>query len=196
MSYLSVLDHPPNMLSVVQKRPQYLQNKRRDNVGKMRRNSNHVMKFSDLVGFVQLASDTANDPVYGKVTTTTGSVQDGKITKRANVSKSTNFAVNADTNVACQMCKGKHDLDDCKQFLTMPVNERRSYLQQNNLCFACYDTGHTSKGCLHKRTCKICGKRHPSALHIDNFVFQSTKSLQSGNAPRYPMDGWMDESGL
>ncbi len=121
--------------------------------------------------------DTANDPLYGKVPTTTGSVQGGKTAKRTNGSKSTNFAVNTGTNVACQICKGKHDLDDCKQFLTKSVNERRSYLQQNNLCFACYNTGHTSKGCLHKRTCKTCGKRHHTALRIDNFVFQSTKSF-------------------
>ncbi len=54
MSYLSVLDHSPNMLSVVQKIPQYLQNKWLDNVGITRRNSNHGMKFSDLVDFISL----------------------------------------------------------------------------------------------------------------------------------------------
>ena len=49
MSDLNVLDHPPNMLSVVQKLPQYLQNKWRDNVGEMRRNSNHLRNLTDQI---------------------------------------------------------------------------------------------------------------------------------------------------
>jgi hypothetical protein len=66
LSHLNVLDHPQNLLSVVQKLPFYLQNKWREYVGKMRQTHQKLMQFQDLAEFVASASDTANDPVYGK----------------------------------------------------------------------------------------------------------------------------------
>ncbi len=52
------------MLSAVHKLPQYFQNKWRENVAKARRDGN-IPNFKDLASFVQLAAETANDPVYG-----------------------------------------------------------------------------------------------------------------------------------
>ena len=37
------------------------------------------------------------------------------------------------------------------------------------MCFACYGSNHISRGCTKKKTCRKCGKRHPTALHIDGF---------------------------
>ena len=37
------------------------------------------------------------------------------------------------------------------------------------LCFSCYGNNHVSKGCLQKRKCTKCGRRHPSALHDVRF---------------------------
>ena len=38
------------------------------------------------------------------------------------------------------------------------------------MCFGCYGSNHISKGCMKKRTCIKCGKQHPSAMHIENFI--------------------------
>ncbi len=52
----------PNMLNVVHKLPQYLQNKWHENVAKARRDGN-IPNFQDLASFVTLAAETANDTV-------------------------------------------------------------------------------------------------------------------------------------
>ncbi len=188
LSHLSELNHPPNMLTVIQKLPNHLQNKWRDQVSKARRYSNRILVYADLVEFVQLASDTANDPVYGR---DSGSFTDqttagNKARKRPNGPgpKSGSFATGVkhcdkDSVHMCPLCKGTHDLDDCETFLSKSVDERRSFLQKSRLCFACYGSNHMSKGCTFKRTCKQCGKPHPTALHVNNFVWKSRSQLSS-----------------
>ena len=37
------------------------------------------------------------------------------------------------------------------------------------MCFACYGHDRLSKGCMKKRTCPTCGRKHPTALHDDNY---------------------------
>jgi len=65
VSHLSVLNHAPNMQSIVMKLPAFMQNKWRDNVSRMRRQSK-IVCFQDLVEFVIIAADSANDPVYSR----------------------------------------------------------------------------------------------------------------------------------
>ena len=66
ISHLAVLNHPPNMQAVVQKLPFALQTKWRENVVKTRRKDGKIAGFAELVEFLEYASESANDPVYGK----------------------------------------------------------------------------------------------------------------------------------
>ena len=66
ISYMRVLDHAPNMQSVVSKLPANLQAKWRDQVLKKKRREDGVTCFADLAKFVEYASESANDPVFGK----------------------------------------------------------------------------------------------------------------------------------
>jgi hypothetical protein len=68
----------------------------------------------------------------------------------------------------CYFCQKQHDLDDCPDFKKKTVDERRAFIMEQKMYFACYGYNHTSKGCLRKRTCKLCGKKHPTAMHVDN----------------------------
>ena len=70
---------------------------------------------------------------------------------------------------SCKMCGKTHDLDDCKEYLTKTLQGRREFLKDKDLCFACYQAGHRSKGCAQRKTCKTCSRRHPTGLHDDNF---------------------------
>lgn len=68
----------------------------------------------------------------------------------------------------CPGCSKSRDLDECSNYLSQSVEDRRKFLIKNLLCFACY--GHTSKNhdartCRRRRKCKICNKLHPSGLH-------------------------------
>ena len=66
IAHMAVLNHPPNMQSIVQKLPSNLQTKWRENVVKSRRKDGTVAGFEDLTKFVEYASESANDPIYGK----------------------------------------------------------------------------------------------------------------------------------
>ena len=63
---MCALDHAPNMQSVVSKLPANLQSKWRDQVLKKKRSEGGVISFADLADFVEYASESANDPVFGK----------------------------------------------------------------------------------------------------------------------------------
>lgn len=72
--------------------------------------------------------------------------------------------------VICHFCKKNHD---CFQFLAKSLEERKAYLKENRLCFACYNSGHVSRKCNERKQSKTCLKFHPSSLHGD---------FQKGNA--------------
>lgn len=68
----------------------------------------------------------------------------------------------------CIMCGALHSLDDCGKFLGMALPDRKKYAMSKHLCFGCLKQGeHISKDCLAKKTCKTCGRRHPTSLHGD-----------------------------
>ena len=56
--------------------------------------------------------------------------------------------------------------------------ERKEFLREKGLCFACYDAGHRSNGCAKRRTCRTCSHRHPTGLHDDNFRINQVVSKQ------------------
>lgn len=195
LSHMTVLNHAPNMQNAVQKLPSYLQNKWRDHVLKLRLNNARAANFRDLVHFVQFAAEAANDPIYSKHAIYKPA-SDVKLTNMAKSSnhRSSTFATNMEQNVTsytavaskqetakndgndraykqpCQFCNGYHDIDVCYKFNNQSIDKRRLFLKNNHMCFGCYGTNHIAKGCTKKRTCKKCGKKHPSALHVDNFV--------------------------
>ncbi|XP_028415683.1 uncharacterized protein LOC114539211 [Dendronephthya gigantea] len=155
ISHLCVLDHAPNMQAVVSKLPFHLQAKWRDLVAKIRRDNAKIANFENLTDFVQSAADAANDPVFGKDALSKGKENSKKFERRdGSQSKNQNFS-----------------------FVTNPtlktVEQRKEYLKQNKMCFACYEKNHISKGCLRKRKCKKCNKPHPSALHIEDFKLEN-----------------------
>ena len=49
------------------------------------------------------------------------------------------------------------------------------------MCFSCYGQNHIARGCLQKKTCKSCGKKHPTALHIPDFQFKKRENEQKIN---------------
>lgn len=203
LSHMNVLDHAPNLQIMVQKLPMYLQQKWRDVVARLRGQHfrSESAKFADLVNFVSQAAESATDPVFGRdallksdykiksKTSSDFSKFKGKGRKpevssfatKPSVSKSNTDASKESSKTSCLDCKGQHDIDDCQVFGSKSIDEKRTFLRENSLCFACYGQDHVSKGCLKKRTCKICHKKHPTAMHLDEFTFSR---ITSGGAPK------------
>ena len=65
------------------------------------------------------------------------------------------------------MCNGQHDLDECKVFNDMTVEERSKFLSKQKPWYGCYEVispKHTARN-WPRRNCKICLAKHPTGLH-------------------------------
>lgn len=67
----------------------------------------------------------------------------------------------------CVVCGGDHYIFRCKQFIEMPIPEKKVFIERNNLCFNCLIPNHGVKNCKQRTHCRICGKRHHSLIHVE-----------------------------
>lgn len=65
----------------------------------------------------------------------------------------------------CVLCKGKHNLATCKNFLEKPFKERLELCISRGICFSCFSQGHTARQCKQKTHCEVCKKPHATTLH-------------------------------
>ena len=65
----------------------------------------------------------------------------------------------------CLLCKGKHSLITCKDFLEKSVKERQHLCMSKGLCFSCLSPRHTARHCKRKIQCELCKKPHATFLH-------------------------------
>lgn len=63
--------------------------------------------------------------------------------------------------------KEGHTLDDCMTFSSKPMNIRKKFFREHNLCFKCgHSNEHLAKACTERVKCKVCEQTtHPTALH-------------------------------
>ncbi|XP_071088920.1 uncharacterized protein [Haliotis cracherodii] len=198
ITHMSVLNHAPNLQAIVHKLPSHLQNRWRDRVTKCHIISSRSMEFKDLVEFIDFAAKSANEPVFGKEAMQhreqLSTSSQGKTTKgrqSSSKSRSTAFATSVNSSsstdkprrlLSCYFCSKSHDIDDCFEFAKKTLTEKRSFMMEKKMCFGCFAYNHTVKGCLKKRLCKKCEKRHPTSLHDDNFTMKSTPQLTDTQA--------------
>ena len=184
VSHMAVLNHSTNMQTIVQRLPSNLQNRWRDLVTKMKKRSDKIASFQDLVEFIESAAESTNDPIYGR-----DAIHRTEERKRSSINtdsskrlmkvkpNSTSFATrveapsssktpalsqshgqrNADAR-SCPLCSGSHNLDDCEDFARKTVEDKKMFLKEHAMCFACYGSNHISKGCTKKKTCRKCNK--------------------------------------
>ena len=192
LRFLSTLDHPHNIQTMVKKLPLSLQDRWRREASKLRATRNTTRTFANVVEFVKTEAGIAMDPVYSREALNRHDISDrpGRFNKGENVhkpkigdrSRATSHVSSHATAItatpeakglglanSCKMCGKTHDLDDCKEYLKKTLQERREFLKDKDLCFACCQAGHRSNGCAQRKTCKTCSRRHPTGLHDDNF---------------------------
>ncbi len=178
---LTILNHLPNLQTIVSKLPSFLQGKWRDQVSRIKMQEHRSPIFLDLTLFVEAASETANDPVFGKVAldklapgkSSTKTVRPSTVSKQG-FTVSVNQTRSSDptalsTKQRCLLCDEAHHLDDCDIFRKKGLDERRDFIKSKRACFGCLEPNHRSNGCLNKITCKVCNKKHPTSLHMENF---------------------------
>ena len=173
MSHMLVLNHAPNLQLVISKLPWYLQDKwmdfSLDNI-----QHQETVDFTMLVKFVEKTADARNHPIFGR--DAIDRVDQPTLWSNAYKQKSsfvTLFTPDRDesaTGDQCHLCKEMHHLDECPRFKQKSMEERKEYIKENSLCFGCFGSDHMSRACLKKRCCRVCGKCHPSSMHIENFM--------------------------
>lgn len=83
-------------------------------------------------------------------------------------------------NLRCSLCKGAHATNFCRKFKKLSVDQRRSTVQRDRLCFNGLRPGHTQQECPSKNTCQKCHTRHHTLLHL-NTIRNSNAQKPSSN---------------
>lgn len=177
LTFLSILNHPHNLQSMVTKLPLPLQDRWRRGANKMRVARGAIPAFADFVDFVNAEAGIATDPVFSReaLRRLDGSsdhpdrfkrnkgpgkfkISGERIRNSYRVSSHAT-GITADQKIdsrnpsrLCKLCSKHHDLDSCQAYLKKTLANRKEFLKEKGLCFACYDSGHRSSGCAQRRT--------------------------------------------
>ena len=97
-----------------------------------------------------------------------------------------NHSLNQDTRFVtrkmCPCCGKFHGLWRCDIFKLKSIEDKRTFLKQERLCFNCFNAGHRAAQCNSKFTCLKCNKHHNTLLHVDE-VTKPTASLNPISPP-------------
>ncbi|XP_042887785.1 uncharacterized protein LOC122263440 [Penaeus japonicus] len=182
---LKALGHDPDIMSdkvteVVKRLPFHLQNRWRTEAVKYTERNKRYPGFTPLAEFLERASLEVNDPLFQ-------SLDKGlKQNKDRQTTKGTSFNVRLDEEVltkpavdkrntevsnknaaSCSMCKGKHWLHECSQFIKLTKEKRLMEVRKAKLCFNCLRSNHRVTTCRKATVCEVdkCGMWHHKLLH-------------------------------
>lgn len=192
VDYMSEMNNPTNMKSILYKLPYKLKEKWRNHAYSIQERKGTRAKFPDLVEFIYQQAKVANDPLFGDILDVTPANQ-SSLKKRSDqlkgLSKRSSFAVNTsctekDTTKSqldvttssvktisafqspCLYCKNSHALSVCNKIQEKPSKDRIQFLKSHGLCFGCLTAGHLYKACRKKASCSNCSLKHPTILHV------------------------------
>lgn len=74
----------------------------------------------------------------------------------------------ASSTPSCPLCKAHHYLSTCSKFTSQSSTQRRELVKKHNRCFNCMSAAHSLQNCKSKFSCKTCGKRYHSMLHLES----------------------------
>ena len=158
------LDNPKTLRKLLEKLPFTLQERWRREVDNVKVKFSRSVSFSDLVRFVEVEARIASNSSFGRQMFQR-STNPRKKEKNAKVNFVRQGGVSM--NKPPSPCCGEvHMLENCTVYPQRPLDARRELIREKRLCFGCLKPGHRSRECRGRLTCKVCGKMHPSVLHI------------------------------
>lgn len=80
--------------------------------------------------------------------------------------KQTLFSRTENCHLKCSFCDANHLLFNCPAFINKSPSERFNFCKRLHLCFNCLSHIHDLKNCNSVMTCKKCGLRHHTLLHL------------------------------
>ncbi|XP_058121737.1 uncharacterized protein LOC131285091 [Anopheles ziemanni] len=73
-------------------------------------------------------------------------------------------------------CAENHSLRMCPIFNGKDVQQRRDIVAKKRCCWNCLSNTHLAKDCKSDRSCRTCGERHHSLLHISSTISMGVNS--------------------
>ncbi|XP_065093593.1 uncharacterized protein LOC135714204 [Ochlerotatus camptorhynchus] len=141
------------------------------------------IKYDELVEFLYQRVRVLNSVGYDQQQQPASSKVAGSTPKPSKFKFAANAAASSSSNSSCPLsCSDNHVLRNCPVFLGKDVRLRREFVTQKRLCWNCLGSGHQSKKCVSKFTCRTCHDRHHSLLHDSGpskISSSSTGSLSS-----------------
>ena len=172
MEYMEELDTVSNMRSIVLKLPYKLRERWRNKAYELQEQRGRRVRILDLVCFIEKQARIAADPVFGDLQDHPASRGKARSpVTQISKSPSSSFATIAQSetklNLPCPFCSSRHTLDLCKDFVKIAHRDKLSFIKAKGICFGCLSTGHISRDCKRRLSCKTCKQAHPSVLHIE-----------------------------
>ena len=199
---LKELDNPQILKVVVEKLPQNMQDRWRRLGYSITEDMRRLVKFADLVEFVEREAAIATDPVFGREETMKDAHKTKTLAEKA--PKRSSFATGVRDPVEvdraqssgrrCYFCQGPHMLHDCQVLLQKNMKERTNFIRERRLCFGCLGTGHLVGQCRRRAFCKICKGKHVTVLH-DADRQTAVKQTREEEQPR-TREPWRSQEGV
>ena len=84
----------------------------------------------------------------------------------------------------CAACTENHRIFACEKFKSLSIQEKKNLVYSAKLCFNCLQSGHVTKDCKSKSSCRTCKGRHNSLLHMakEAVSSNSTGSVVTGHS--------------
>ena len=173
MNCLGEVNVQSNLVKIVARLPNYIQNRWRREVSQIKRDRHRLPAFLDLVLLVEDAADEANDPVFGTSLKSNSSESKPKSPFNSNSVKLSAFNTNTGKPMKCYYCEEAHTIYNCEQFRAMNLIDRAEVVRLKKLCRNCLRGNHVMENCRSERTCHVCRQTHHTLLHQDPAAVQS-----------------------
>jgi len=85
------------------------------------------------------------------------------------------------TSTKCPVYPQKHLIYKCNTFMTAKPSERLNLTKRAKICFNCLRTTHNSNQCTNEKTCKNCGLKHHTLLHLNIRKVSTTEGEDMSN---------------
>ncbi|CAK9806969.1 hypothetical protein ANTQUA_LOCUS5085 [Anthophora quadrimaculata] len=93
-----------------------------------------------------------------------------------------NTYVSTKPAVSCPVCKQPHYINQCQEFLKQSPRDRYKTVKSLNHCINCLHSNHSFTQCR-ASTCRKCGKKHHTLLHLENHSFKNINENSNTTDP-------------
>ena len=164
---------PRTMRAVTSKLPEPMLNSWRRRADEIEERQGRSVQFEDVVKFIGDEARIASNPTYGRLMYS----RDSNTAPPADNSASSGSIITPGPLVAtthaqqgnCAFCDSAgHSATECDQLRALPHDQRKAFAMRMSWCFSCFRRGHRSSACRRRASCRICERRHPTAMHLES----------------------------